>query len=191
MKSIKDIIILDLYRYCASRNKKSFVKHLYASPGFKFLFFFRLAQYYNRKTLHGFIFYQLYKKYSIKYGFQIPLSVKIGEGLAMPHFGNIVVNSKAQIGSNCNILHGVTLGNNRHGKTVGAPIIGNNVFIGPGAAIIGGIKIGDNSLIAANSYVNINIPADSIVLGNPCIIIASVAPSFKHIINSIHRNIII
>ena len=56
----------------------------------------------------------------------------------------------------------------RHTK--GSPTIGNNVWIGVNAAIVGRITIGEDVLIAPNSYVNIDVPSHSIVFGNPCII---------------------
>lgn len=185
IKVVWKFIRSDLYRTAGNVSLKFLLRHLYSDPGFKFLFFFRICKVFNRKNLIGMVSYLFYKRYSIKYGFQIPLTVNLGYGIALPHFGNIVINSNSKIGSNCNILHGVTLGNNRHGKSMGSPTVGNNVFLGPGSAIIGGISIGDNTLIAANSYVNSDIPKDSIVLGNPCKIISSLRPSSPHMINQI------
>lgn len=184
IKSSK-IIQLDLYRYCGNVTLKSMLINLYRAPGFRFSFFFRLAQQKSRKNILGFIVYQLYKKYSIKYGFQIPLSVEVGGGLALPHYGGIVINSKAKIGSNCNILHNVTIGNNREGRRIGAPVIGNNVFIGAGAVVIGNVNIGDDALIAPNAFVNIDVPNGCIALGNPCKIIEKQDSSAGHMRNSL------
>lgn len=70
------------------------------------------------------------------------------------------------IGKNCNIATGVVIGKtNRPGG--GTPVIGNNVWIGSNAVIVGKIKIGNNVLIAPNAYVNIDVPDNSIVIGNP------------------------
>ena len=78
----------------------------------------------------------------------------------------IVVNGKAVIGDNCNLEHGVTIGQTNRGKMKGSPVIGNNVWIGTGSVLVGNIKIGDNVLIAPNSYINSDIPANSLVLSN-------------------------
>ena len=68
---------------------------------------------------------------------------------------------------NCNISHGVTIGQANRGKLRGCPVIGNKVWIGTGAVIVGKISIGSNVLIAPNSYVNFDVPDNSIVFGNP------------------------
>ena len=185
MKDIYKKIKLDLYRYSGKISCKELVLNLYKSPGFRFSFFFRISKLKSRNSFLGFICYQLYKKYSIKYGFQIPLTVEIGSGLALPHFGGIVVNSKSIIGENCNLLHNVTLGNNKVGRKVGAPVIGNNVFVGAGAVIIGKVIIGDNVLIAPNAFVNIDIPDGCIAIGNPCKVIIKENSSELHMINSL------
>lgn len=94
----------------------------------------------------------------------------IGEGLYLGHAYNITVNPKAKIGSNCNIHKGVVIGQVNRGKYKGAPTIGNHVWIGINVAIVGNVTIGDDVLIAPNSFVNVDVPSHSIVFGNPCII---------------------
>lgn len=77
------------------------------------------------------------------YGISIPYNTRIGSGLYIGHFGGIVVNSEAVIGKNCNIHHGVTIGQANRGDKKGYPVIGDRVFIGPGAVvIIGKVKVG-------------------------------------------------
>lgn len=88
----------------------------------------------------------------------------------MGHAYNITINPHAVIGSNCNIHKGVVIGQTNRGIKKGVPTIGNCVWIGINAAIGGGIKIGDDVLIAPNSFVNIDVPSHSVVFGNPCII---------------------
>ena len=65
---------------------------------------------------------------------------------------------------------GVTIGQENRGKRRGTPVIGNKVWIGVNATIVGKITIGDDVLIAPNTYVNCDIPSHSVVFGNPCII---------------------
>ena len=65
---------------------------------------------------------------------------------------------------------GIVIGQQNRGKLKGTPIIGERVWIGINAAIVGNVKIGDDVLIAPNSFVNCDIPSHSVVFGNPCII---------------------
>ena len=94
----------------------------------------------------------------------------IGPGLFISHPYGITINSEAVIGANCNLHKGVTIGMENRGKRKGVPTIGNNVWIGVNSTLVGRIHIGNDVLIAPNSYVNCDVPSHSIVLGNPCII---------------------
>ncbi|HEY0651877.1 MAG TPA: serine acetyltransferase [Chryseosolibacter sp.] len=123
------------------------------------------------------------RHYTYKYGFQIPPQTKIGGGLFIGHFGTIVVSTEAQIGSNCNIAHLVTIGATRRGELKGAPKLGDFVWVGTGAVLVGKITIGNNVLIAPNSYVNFDVPDNSIVVGNPAKIIPSPAATEGYINN--------
>lgn len=119
--------------------------------------------------------FSLYYKYilhiiSSKNGIEIPLSVEIDEGMKMIHPFNITINSKAKIGRNFTILKGATVGNCKGGKLDGAPVIGDNVYIGLNSTVVGNITIGNDVLIAANAFVNFNVPDHSIVIGNPGVI---------------------
>ena len=71
------------------------------------------------------------------------------------------------MGKNINLSTGVTIGQENRGKRKGAPTIGNKVWIGPNAVIVGKITIGDDVLIAPLTYVNFDVPSHSIVIGNP------------------------
>lgn len=114
------------------------------------------------------IYYRwLLNKISRKYFFQVPYNVEIGYGFNFVHFGRLIIAPKVKIGSNCNIFTGVTIGSTTRGERSGIPIIGNNVWIGPNAVLVGKIQIGDDVLIAGNSYVNFDVPSHSIVIGNP------------------------
>lgn len=110
------------------------------------------------------------RRYRLKYGLEISSATSIGKGLYLGHAYNITINPNAVIGDWCNIHKGVVIGQENRGKRKGVPHIGNKVWIGINAAIEGNITIGDDVLIAPNSYVNCNIPSHSIVFGNPCII---------------------
>lgn len=102
-----------------------------------------------------------------RYGIQIPVSCKIGEGFYIGHWGTIVVNSGVKIGKNVNISHGVTIGQLNRGKRMGTPVIGNEVYIGPGAKILGNIVIGNNVAIGANAVVLDDVPDNACVAVSP------------------------
>lgn len=99
----------------------------------------------------------------IFHGIEIPLGTYIGGGLRLVHMNGIVINKDAVIGENCTIFQQVTIGA-IYGKT-GAPIIGDNVYIGAGAKILGDIKIGNNVKVGANAVVTKNIADDVTVVG--------------------------
>lgn len=95
---------------------------------------------------------------------------QIGEGLYLGHPTCITINPNAIIGKNCNIHKGVTIGQENRGERKGAPVIGDKVWIGINSTIVGKITIGNDVLIAPNTYINKDIPDHSVVFGNPCII---------------------
>jgi serine O-acetyltransferase len=156
----------DLYRYYKDVSYKTFLKAWFI-PGYRYTFFYRIAQAKGKKSIAGSIAWLLLRKYSFKYGIQIPYVTNIGAGFYIGHFGNIVVNAKARIGNNCNISQGVTIGGAYRGKLEGVPVIGDDVWIGANAIVVGNIQIGNDVLIAPGAYVNFNVPDHSIVMGNP------------------------
>ena len=104
-----------------------------------------------------------FRRLSIKLGFSIPINV-FGPGLAILHYGTIVVNSGARIGSNCRIHTGVNIGA-QLGSGGAVPKIGHNCYIAPGAKLFGAIEIGDNTAIGANAVVNKSFPEGNVTLG--------------------------
>lgn len=109
-------------------------------------------------------------RYSRKYGLEISPSARIGEGLYLGHPYCISVNGAASLGRNVNLHKGCTIGVEVRGKREGAPTIGNNVWCGVNATIVGNITIGDDVLIAPGAFVNFDVPSHSVVLGNPGVI---------------------
>lgn len=100
-------------------------------------------------------------------GIEIHPGAKIGRGLFIDHGSGVVIGETAEIGDNCTLYQGVTLGGT--GKDVGKrhPTLGNNVMIGAGAKVLGPFRIGDNSKIAANAVVLSEVPPDSTAVGIP------------------------
>lgn len=112
-----------------------------------------------------FMRHRIEHKYGVSFG--LVHVAKIGEGLYLGHPFCIDVNAGAVIGSNCNIGKCVTIGGENRGRRKGAPTLGNRVWVGSGAVIVGRVTIGDDVLVAPNAYVNMDVPAHSIVIGNP------------------------
>ncbi len=137
------------------------------NPNLHFIYLLRKCQQSKKKSLNGLFWRWVLRHHQIKYGYQIYPETQIGEGLYLGHWGALVINPKAIIGKNCNIAQGVTIGQQNRGKNEGFPTIGDEVWIGPNAVIVGGISIGNNVLIAPNAYVNTSVPDNSVVVGNP------------------------
>jgi serine O-acetyltransferase len=137
------------------------------NPNLHFIYIFRKTQKYNKTPFLGLYWRIVLRHFQIKYGFQIYPETEIGEGFYLGHWGSLVINPKTKIGKNCNIAQGVTIGQQNRGKNAGFPVIGDEVWIGPNAVIVGKVNIGSNVLIAPNAYVNFDVPANSVVAGNP------------------------
>ncbi|SMO51562.1 serine O-acetyltransferase [Chryseobacterium rhizoplanae] len=141
------------------------------NPNLHFVYILRKAQKYQKSPFLNTFWRIVLRHYQIKYGFQIYPETQIGEGFYLGHWGSLVINPKTVIGKNCNIAQGVTIGQQNRGKNEGSPIIGDEVWIGTNAVIVGAIIIGNNVLIVPNSYVNFDVPSNSVVIGNPAKII--------------------
>lgn len=103
------------------------------------------------------------------YSCELPYICKLGQGVIFKHNGlGVVVHPKAVIGNDTQVYQNVTIGG-RHNR--GAPVIGERVFIGAGACILGGVNIGDDSVIGANSVVISDVPPETVVAGVPAKVI--------------------
>jgi serine O-acetyltransferase len=101
-----------------------------------------------------------------------PYKVKVGHGLRLGYGGlGIVIHDRVVIGNDCHIDQGVTIGGTS--KRFNVPVLGNHVYVGAGAKIIGPITIGDNVVVGANAVVVNDIPSGSLVVGIPGKVIKS------------------
>ncbi len=159
---------------------------LFGDELWKFQIVLRKTEYYNNlyqnSKKYYIIHYAWYKfwfhKTSIKLGFSIPLNI-FGPGLSIAHYGTIVVNPAAKVGKNCRLQEGVNIGAT-NGSSL-APQIGNNVFIGTGAKIIGDIFIADDVAIGANAVVVKSINESGVTYGG--------VPAKKISSNNSHSNL--
>ena len=179
-----ELIKKDLYRYQPTKYNTFALLKGFRSQGFRYMFFKRLLDHYGIKSVVGIISKFFLFIYTYRYGFQI--GGKIGGGLYIGHFGTVVISVNARIGENCNIAHNCTIGNTR-GKNAGVPEIKDFVWIGTGSVLVGNISVGPNVMIAPNSFVNFNVPPNSIVIGNPAKIISKENP-VKNFINNVYMD---
>jgi len=105
-------------------------------------------------------------------GIYIHPHAQIGPGLYIPHFGGIVVGEAVKVGKLCDLYQGVTLGYGGMGDTGGYPTIGDRVFLGAGAKVLGDITVEQDVIIGANAVVIQDIPPRSIVGGSPAKVIS-------------------
>ena len=155
----------------ASINLRSFLINFFYNPRFRVLLNFRLGKYFASKNnflLRQFgIYYK--KRMIVKRSCDISYRSKIGKKLSLPHPIGVVIGDDVVIKDNVIIFQQVTLGSHgRKGETFSYPIIEDNVKIYAGAKIIGGVRIGENSVIGANTVVNIDVPSNSTAVGIPC-----------------------
>ena len=161
----------DLFRITGEITWRCFIKTLRYDCGFRYCFWMRTCNY--LATVRRIRFFLLpfaryfHSQYTFKYGISIPYTTHIGYGFYIGHFGGIVINKNCVIGNNCNISQGVTLGQTNRGAKKGTPVIGDRVYIGPGAVVIGNIKVGNNVAIGANCVVTKDVPDNGVVVGIP------------------------
>jgi serine O-acetyltransferase len=163
-----DIISADLRRLSPSGNTslRTLVAGL-LSQGFQAILVFRFFHWLYCKGFSGQPLRFICERFiEITTGISIPACCRIGKGFRIHHFGGIIFHPTVEIGDNCTLYHGVTIGD--RGGTGRAAKIGNNVLIGAGAKIIGEITIDDNCVIGANAVVTKNMPAGATALGGAC-----------------------
>lgn len=105
-------------------------------------------------------------------GIEIHPGARIGEGLFIDHGMGVVIGETAEIGDDCHLLQGVTLGGTSTHRTKRHPTLGNGVIVGAGAKLIGAVEVGDNARIGAGSVVVTNVPANATVVGVPGHVVA-------------------
>lgn len=166
---LKRLWLTDLYRYSGRIDGASLVKALLTVPGYRYQFVMRACHVVAKgrgRAVHTVALLAL-ARFTRRWGISIPLDTEIGEGFMIGHFGGIVVNPEVRIGRNCNVSHGVTLGQANRGRRAGVPVIGDGVYIGPGAKVVGAVTVGDNVAIGANCVVVEDVPANAVVVGIP------------------------
>lgn len=101
------------------------------------------------------------------WGIEIPRRTRVGPGLYIGHHGAITVSSGAVIGRNCNLSQNITIGVSGQDGKRGAPTLGDNVYVAPGARLVGKINIGNNVKIGANAVIHKDLPDNAIAVMEP------------------------
>ena len=139
-------------------------------PGLHAVIWHRLAHFLYRH--HWFLLARIVSQWSRFWtGKEIHPGAKIGKGLFIDHGSGVVIGETTEIGDDCTIYQGATLGGT--GKESGKrhPTLGNNVLVGSGARILGPFKVGDNARIASNAVVLEEVPDDATAVGVPARIV--------------------
>jgi len=159
---VEDIKRLDKYH----KGPRVFLGNFF-SLGFFAVSVYRFFSFLNQHRIPNLLIrFPIEKVVEIVSGISIPANCNIGPGLRIHHFGGIIFHDSIKIGKNATIYHGVTVGVKKDDETQG-PVIGDNVYIGAGAKVLGAIKIGNNVTIGANAVVLTDVPDNSLAVGIP------------------------
>lgn len=145
---------------------RSIAEVLFCYPGFHAMLFYRLGHAFWQRKLYflGRLTSHLGRFFT---GIEIHPGATIGRGFFIDHGMGVVIGETAEIGENCTLYHGVTLGGTSWAKEKRHPTLGDNVVVGSGAKVLGPFLVGDNAKIGSNSVVVKEVPADSTVVGVP------------------------
>jgi serine O-acetyltransferase len=177
MKKFKTLVTADAYRIAGKRKSVGAIVSLgLASRTFRPILTLRLCQSCKGRSVLQFFARILHRFAQANAGIDFPSGIRAGPGLLMVHGWGIVVNKNTVIGSNVTLFNGVVIGRKDRisatGRETDYPTIGNDVWIGPHAVIIG-VKVGDGAIIGAGSVVTKDVPPKSVVAGNPARILRS------------------
>ena len=145
---------------------RSVMEVLWCYPGVHALLFHRLA---HRLWNRGWLTLGRFVSHVGRFltGIEIHPGARLGQGLFIDHGMGVVIGETAEVGANCTLYQGVTLGGTSLKKEKRHPTLGNNIVVGAGAKILGAITVGDHSKIGAGSVVVTEVPPHSTVVGVP------------------------
>lgn len=169
--------LIDCLKYEKKLYSNSFYDYITRNQrvyNWKFIKYLRITEFFKYKKNSCFLFvmpYLFYQRKKNVLGLKIGIEIDTNTfdtGLLIHHCGNIVINGNAKIGKNCQLHGSNCIGNKGDSNLVDYPVLGDNVDVGVGAVIIGGVKIGNNIKIGANSVVTHSFEEDGIIIaGNP------------------------
>lgn len=172
----KYLVQSDLYRITGVKTRASLLRGVLFGKSFKYIFWMRTCRYTRENRLLRNSIYPIARlmlsRCMYRFGISVPFTAEIGSGFYIGHFGGIVVSPYCRIGKNCNLSQGVTIGEGERKGKRGCPVLGDNVFVGPGAMIFGSVSVGNKVVIGANSVVVKDLPDNAVAVGVPARIIS-------------------
>ena len=173
-------MVTDLWRYSRRSDLNAFLRALRSFPGFRYTVTLRAATWATAlapgpvcRILRG-VAWRLHSSVGRRAGWELPIGVRVGPGLFIsPHPGGLVVHPMAELGANCTLGHGVTIGETNRGARRGVPKIGDNVYIAAGAKVIGRVIVGSHAIVGANCVVTRDVAENGVVVGLPGKVISS------------------
>lgn len=174
-KETKEYIRRDLYRNLESCSGWDIIKAFFSrNSTVGVLFYYRICHYFvglKKRNLIQFLIhsfcYLRFRRNQRRCGIELNQRTEIGYGLRLPHRGGIIIHVQSRIGNNCEIMQGVTIGNNIMKSRDAVATIGNEVLLCSGAKIIGDVKIGNTVIVGANAVVTHDVQDHTIVGGVP------------------------
>ncbi len=128
------------------------------------------------RVLARLIYHFAYRYVRNRYGIELPWTVRLGRRVVFEHQGAIVVHGYAEIGDDCIVRHGVTIGNRHLDRPLDAPRLGARVNVGAGAQILGDVSIGAGAQIGANAVVLSDVPPGATAVGIPATVVRRAPP---------------
>ena len=171
----KKYIRHDFYRNLECCSLKKICKAFFSKDStIGLLLYFRLCHYLSGRPRRNPVqliahcyCYLRFQKIQKRCGIELNQHTQVGYGLRLPHRGGIIIHPQVVIGNNCEIMQGVTIGNNILKSRDGVAVIGDEVLLSAGAKIIGNVHIGNTVVVGANAVVTKDVMDHTIVAGIP------------------------
>lgn len=172
--SVWQLIRADYLRLAPTFTWAGFVARYFWDESFSLLVWYRFTRalspsgWANPLLLFSYIMLQRHIR---RTGVRLSRHVEIGPGFRIEHAGTTFINAATKIGAHCTLMHNVTIGVSHSPKgKPGVPVLGDRVFVGPNCVLYGGITIGNDVMIGANSVVNKDVPDGVLVAGAPAVV---------------------
>ncbi|MDP0498066.1 MAG: serine acetyltransferase [Verrucomicrobiota bacterium JB024] len=175
--TFKETVKADYLRYGKPLTWRMMLYSYIVHPGFRTTLWYRIARHCHQSPrLRPFakLATLCLIRQQHKTGITINPITDIGPGLYIPHPGCIVINPHCKIGRNLYLSHDVLLGKAHAGARQGSPEVGDDVFLGAGARLLGKLTIGDNAAIGANAVVITDIPPNTFAAGAPAKVVKNI-----------------
>ena len=168
-KKYKEMIDYDYRFLCAFKHKDELPKAYLKGYEWQTTVIYRKFQANQDNIWYYYYKFKLHRL-ELKTGISFEDNISIGKGFIIGHWGKIVINGKAKFGNQFFVTHNVTIGRDIRGKRKGVPTFGDRVVIRTNSTVTGNIHIGNDVLIAPNTFVNFDVPDHSVVIGHPATI---------------------